>query len=58
VINVQLDASHMLAGQPLGATIGYGTKADIITALSMDLNGHAITVSNDISKRDEKACTS
>ena len=48
VIDGQLDGAHMLAGQPLGATIGYGTKADIITAFSMDLNGNAITVSNNI----------
>jgi nitrate/nitrite transport system substrate-binding protein len=48
VIDGQLDGAHMLAGQPLGATIGYGTKAHIITALSMDLNGNAITVSNDV----------
>ncbi|MEH6626277.1 MAG: CmpA/NrtA family ABC transporter substrate-binding protein [Motiliproteus sp.] len=48
VIDGQLDGAHMLAGQPLGATIGYGTKSDIITAFSMDLNGNAITVSNDV----------
>jgi nitrate/nitrite transport system substrate-binding protein len=48
VIKGRLDVAHMLAGQPLGATIGFGTKADIITAFSMDLNGNAITVSNDI----------
>ncbi|WP_427978033.1 ABC transporter substrate-binding protein, partial [Agarivorans sp.] len=48
VITGELDGAHMLAGQPLGATIGFGTKADIITAFSMDLNGNAITVSNDI----------
>ena len=48
VIDGQLDGAHMLAGQPLGATIGFGTKADIITAFSMDLNGNAITVSNDV----------
>lgn len=48
VIDGQLDGAHMLAGQPLGATIGFGTQADIITAFSMDLNGNAITVSNDI----------
>jgi nitrate/nitrite transport system substrate-binding protein len=46
VITGELDGAHMLAGQPLGATIGYGTKADVITAFSMDLNGNAITVSN------------
>ncbi|AEF54296.1 CmpA/NrtA family ABC transporter substrate-binding protein [Marinomonas posidonica] len=48
VIDGQLDGAHMLAGQPLGATIGYGTKAHIITAFSMDLNGNGITVSNDV----------
>tara|TARA_R110002073_G_scaffold108803_1_gene244488 strand:- start:7203 stop:8534 length:1332 start_codon:yes stop_codon:yes gene_type:complete len=46
VIDGQLDGAHMLAGQPLGATIGFGTQAHIITALSMDLNGNGITVSN------------
>jgi len=48
VISGELDGAPMLAGQPLAATIGYGTKAHIITALSMDLNGNAITVSNDV----------
>ncbi|WP_390233475.1 CmpA/NrtA family ABC transporter substrate-binding protein [Vibrio sp. F74] len=47
VIDGELDGAHMLAGQPLGATIGIGTQAEIITAFSMDLNGNAITVSND-----------
>ena len=46
VIDGQLDGAHMLAGQPLGATIGFGTKADVVTAFSMDLNGNGITVSN------------
>ncbi len=46
VIDGQLDGAHMLAGQPLGATIGFGTKAPVVTAFSMDLNGNAITVSN------------
>lgn len=55
VINGELDGAHMLAGQPLGATIGFGTKADIITAFSMDLNGNAITVSNDIWKQMKQA---
>src|SRR4051812_30793440 len=48
VIGGELDGAHMLAGQPIGATIGIGTKADVITAFSMDLNGNAITVSNDV----------
>ena len=46
VIDGQLDGAHMLAGQPLGAAVGFGTKADIVTAFSMDMNGNAITVSN------------
>ncbi len=51
VIDGRLDGAHMLAGQPIAATIGYGTKAHIITPFSMDLNGNAITVSNDIWKK-------
>jgi nitrate/nitrite transport system substrate-binding protein len=47
-ITGELDGAHMLAGQPLGATIGFGTKAHIITPFSMDLNGNAITVSNGV----------
>ena len=50
VIDGRLDGAHMLAGQPLAATIGYGTKAHIITPFSMDLNGNGITVSNEIWK--------
>lgn len=46
VISGELDGAHMLAGQPIGATIGFGTQADVITAFSMDLNGNGITVSN------------
>jgi nitrate/nitrite transport system substrate-binding protein len=46
VIDGRLDGAHMLAGQPLAATIGYGTQAEIVTPLSMDLNGNGITVSN------------
>ncbi len=46
VISGELDGAHMLAGQPLGATIGFGTKADIVTGFVMDLNGNGITVSN------------
>lgn len=46
VISGELDGAQMLAGQPLAATVGYGTKAHIVTPFSMDLNGNAITVSN------------
>ncbi|MDX1812216.1 MAG: CmpA/NrtA family ABC transporter substrate-binding protein [Gammaproteobacteria bacterium] len=48
VIDGELDGAHMLAGQPLGATIGFGTQSHIITAFSMDLNGNGITVSNSV----------
>jgi nitrate/nitrite transport system substrate-binding protein len=46
VIDGQLDGAHMLAGQPIAATIGYGTQAHIVTPFSMDLNGNGTTVSN------------
>ncbi len=48
VINGNLDGAHMLSGQPIAATIGFGTQAHVITAYTMDLNGNGITVSNSI----------
>ena len=48
VITGELDGAHMLAGQPIAATIGFGTEAHIITPFSMDLNGNGITVSNEV----------
>jgi nitrate/nitrite transport system substrate-binding protein len=48
VITGALDGAHMLAGQPIAATIGFGTKAHIVTPFSMDLNGNGITVSNEV----------
>jgi nitrate/nitrite transport system substrate-binding protein len=48
VIGGELDGAHMLAGQPIAATIGFGTKAHVITAFSMDLNGNGITLGNSI----------
>lgn len=48
VISGELDGAHMLAGQPIAATIGFGTKAHIVTPFSMDLNGNGITVSNEV----------
>lgn len=48
VINGELDGAHMLSGQPIAATIGFGTKAHIVTPFTMDLNGNGITVSNSI----------
>jgi nitrate/nitrite transport system substrate-binding protein len=55
VIAGEIDGAHMLAGQPIGATIGVGTHAAIVTAFSMDLNGNAITVSNDVWRRMQQA---
>ncbi len=48
VISGELDGAHMLSGQPIAATIGFGTKAHIVTPFTMDLNGNGITVSNSI----------
>lgn len=56
-ITGELDGAHMLAGQPLAATIGFGTKAHIVTPFSMDLNGNAITVSNEVWKLMEPHIT-
>ena len=48
VISGELDGAHMLAGQPIGATIWFGTQAHIITPYSLDYNGNTITVSNEL----------
>lgn len=48
VISGELDGAHMLSGQPIAATIGFGTRAHIVTSYTMDLNGNGITVSNEI----------
>lgn len=54
VITGELDGSHMLAGQPIGSTIGFGTNAHIVTAFVMDLNGNGLTVANDVWKKMKK----
>lgn len=51
VISGELDGAHMLAGQPIGATIGFGTQAHIITPYSLDYNGNGITVSKELWER-------
>ncbi|MGF1530822.1 MAG: CmpA/NrtA family ABC transporter substrate-binding protein [Puniceicoccaceae bacterium] len=48
VISGELDGAHMLAGQPIAATVGFGAHVHVVTAFSMDLNGNAITVSNEV----------
>ncbi|MFZ1827594.1 MAG: CmpA/NrtA family ABC transporter substrate-binding protein [Candidatus Competibacteraceae bacterium] len=52
----ELDGAHMLAGMPIAASLGVGAlpKATI-TAFSMDLNGNAVTVSNELYERMVKA---
>ncbi len=51
VVSGELDGAHMLATLPFGGAIGYGTKADIVSAFTLTLNGDAITVSNDVWKQ-------
>eukprot|EP01025_Chloroclados_australasicus_P030945 TRINITY_DN3117_c0_g1_i11.p1 TRINITY_DN3117_c0_g1~~TRINITY_DN3117_c0_g1_i11.p1 ORF type:complete len:544 (-),score=93.69 TRINITY_DN3117_c0_g1_i11:381-1793(-) len=48
VISGELDGAHMLSGQPIAATLGFGTEAHIVTAYTLDLNGNGITVSNGV----------
>lgn len=55
VISGNLDGAHMLSGQPIAATIGYGTKAHIVTAYTMDVNGNGITVSNSVWREMQKS---
>lgn len=47
-----LDAAQMLAPMPLALSLGLGPiQRSVITALTLDLNGNAITVSNDLYTR-------
>ena len=48
VIDGSLDASHMLPGQPLGAAVGIGPKANLIAVAGMGVNTLAITVGNSV----------
>ncbi len=48
VISGELDGAHMLPGQAIGATIGFGTQADVVAPFAMGLNTLAVTVSNEI----------
>ena len=48
VADGQLDGAHMLAGQIVAANSGVGRQVSLVTPFSMDLNGNAITVSNDV----------
>jgi nitrate/nitrite transport system substrate-binding protein len=42
----QLDGAHMLAGHPIASAAGIGSKVRIITPMSLDMNGKAVTISN------------
>jgi nitrate/nitrite transport system substrate-binding protein len=48
VVSGDLDASHMLAGQVLASGAGIGAKTKLITPFSLDLNGKAVTISNQV----------
>jgi nitrate/nitrite transport system substrate-binding protein len=48
VADGQIDGAHMLAGQIVAANSGVGRQVALVTPFSMDLNGNAITVSNDV----------
>jgi ABC-type nitrate/sulfonate/bicarbonate transport system substrate-binding protein len=52
IIHRDLDAAHALAAMPVAATLGLGSVAsDCLTALVLNLNGNAITLSSDLWKR-------
>lgn len=46
-----LDGAQMLAAMPLASALGVSGTVPMITAMSLDLNGNGITVSNDIYQR-------
>jgi ABC-type nitrate/sulfonate/bicarbonate transport system substrate-binding protein len=52
IIHNELDAAHALAAMPVSASLGLGSiPCDCLTGLVMNLNGNAITLSNDLWKR-------
>ena len=52
IIHGELDAAHALAAMPVAATLGLGSvPCDCLTALVLNLNGNAITLSEDLWKR-------
>jgi len=49
IIYRELDAAHALAAMPLAATLGLGSiRADCVTAIVLNLNGNAITLSENL----------
>lgn len=56
VVAGALDGAHMLAAMPIAASLGLGeVAAPLVTALSLDLNGNAITVSQALWQRLREA---
>lgn len=52
VIHGELEAAHAVAGMPVAATLGLNSVAcDCLTALVLNLNGNAITLSQDLWNR-------
>src|SRR5438445_4979104 len=52
IIYGELDAAHALAAMPAAATLGLGSiRCDCLTGLVLNLNGNAITLSNDLRER-------
>jgi ABC-type nitrate/sulfonate/bicarbonate transport system substrate-binding protein len=52
IIYGELDAAHALAAMPAAATLGLGSiRCDCLTGIVLNLNGNAITLSNDLRER-------
>jgi len=52
IVHQELDAAHALAAMPVAATLGLGSLAtECITAMVLNLNGNAITLSNELRAR-------
>ena len=52
IIHRELEAAHALAAMPVAASLGLGSiPCDCLTALVLNLNGNAITLSNDLWQR-------
>jgi ABC-type nitrate/sulfonate/bicarbonate transport system substrate-binding protein len=52
IIHGELDAAHALASMPLAASLGLNSiPCDCVTALVLNLNGNAITLSNELWNR-------
>ena len=52
VIHGELEAAHAVAGMPVAATLGLNSvPCDCLTALVLNLNGNAITLSQDLWNR-------